>query len=159
MEDSLNHNVPMDLQKIHHRIIQHFTPRSGWCEDEGCPTCGEAERTIDQAIAEATQDYHQGQSATDPRVLREAYESGFIEGQRSGLANANSIARTQAAEAFQRGLQQGRASAPAPAPADNAVLREKYYDEVLEDCRVIGESNPQMNPGMNALRHLLKKRQ
>lgn len=155
MEAPLNH----ELEGIHQQIIQRLTPQSGWCDNRGCPTCNEAEAIIDRAIADATEDYYQGQSSVDPRGLQQAYDSGFIEGRRSGMSNANTIARTQAAEAFQRGLQQGRASAPQSQPVDNAALRQSYYDEVLTDCRVIGESNPQMNPGMNALRHLLKKRQ
>ena len=37
------------------------------------------------------------------------------------------------------------------------AVRGKIMDQVLQECRVIGESNPQMNPAMNALRHRLKK--
>ena len=61
---------------------------------------------------------------------------------------------------YAQGVVAGRALAQ-PAPqvpvAEIAALRQKMRDDLLEQCRVISESNPGMAPGVNAVRHMVRK--
>lgn len=38
-----------------------------------------------------------------------------------------------------------------------AAIRKTMRDDLVEQCRVISESNPGMAPGVNAVRHMIKK--
>ena len=67
-------------------------------------------------------------------------------------------------EWYRKGLRDGRASAPeskqtAPAKAfDEKAFKKTFVDGALEECHIIGESNPQMKPAANAIGHRIKKR-
>jgi hypothetical protein len=64
---------------------------------------------------------------------------------------------------YAQGVVAGRALAaqevqhPQVPAAEIASIRQKMRDDMLEQCRVISESNPGMSPGVNAVRHLVKK--
>lgn len=58
--------------------------------------------------------------------------------------------------ARRRGYEEGRLATP-PSGANEANIRTKMVDEMMEQCRVISESNPNMAPGVNAVKHLIKK--
>jgi hypothetical protein len=58
--------------------------------------------------------------------------------------------------ARQRGFEEGRISTSTGA-ANEGQIRGKAIDDMLEQCRVISESNPSMSPGVNAVRHMIKK--
>lgn len=164
MEVHLNEPVPQELKSIHQRIIRQHTPQSGWCDAAGCPTCRDAEALIDRKIADATRAYYQkGETSeiVDPRALQQAYDVGFLDGKRNGIQTGRSLSRSQIEAAYHRGLQDGRVVASCPTCAaggsSGGANAKDYYDKVLNECHVIGESNPQMKPAMNALRHRIKK--
>jgi hypothetical protein len=59
---------------------------------------------------------------------------------------------------YTAGVQAGRAMSPPPPAAPNPVkTRADFMAEVLRETEVIGQSNPNMEPAMNALRHRMKK--
>lgn len=61
---------------------------------------------------------------------------------------------------YAAGVQAGRAMATpaAPPPSMNpAQTRADIIKQVLQETEVIGQSNPNMEPAMNALRHRVKK--
>jgi hypothetical protein len=161
-----------DLQK---EIIAEHTPLKGWCDIEHCTACIEAENRIDAAIDAADRAY--AISAYEARVRngeahqaeQNIYNRGFRDGQDEAvqLAHrwANQAANQAAAAAKQRwysqGLREGKASMPQLPPiatGNDPAARKKFFDEAMNECHIIGESNPQMKPGMNALSRMLKKR-
>jgi len=71
---------------------------------------------------------------------QQAYHAGLAQGQAAG---------------YRRGMQQ--AASTTPAPVDVASLRRKMVNEMLDQCKIISESNPNMAPGVNAVRHRIKK--
>jgi hypothetical protein len=146
-----------ELHRIHQDIIRQHTPPSGWCDGNQCPTCQRAEAFIDEQIAEATRQYYADETSGDSRALQDAYDVGFVDGKRNGMQTATSIARTQVDAAYRRGVKDGQAAASCPTCAAGAPSATAYYDKVLNECHIIGESNPQMKPAMNALRHRIKK--
>jgi hypothetical protein len=162
MEAHLNDPLPQELLQIHRNIIQHYTPKSGWCDANGCPTCRDAEALIDRKLSEATRAYYdRGITAVeDPKALQHAYDVGFLDGKRNGIQTGKSLARTQIQAAYQRGVADGSKAATCPtcaAGSSSSSSAKDFYDKVLNECHVIGESNPQMKPAMNALRHRIKK--
>jgi len=66
-------------------------------------------------------------------------------------------------QGYAQGVVAGRALArqeqtqPQVGPAEIAAIRKKMQDDMLEQCRVISESNPNMAPGVNAVRHRIRK--
>lgn len=61
---------------------------------------------------------------------------------------------------YAQGVVAGKAlvnQAPQVPAAEIAAIRQKMRDDLVEQCRVISESNPGMSPGVNAVRHLVKK--
>jgi len=58
---------------------------------------------------------------------------------------------------YNDGLAAGRSQAPSRGGVDRAAVRDEMRREMLEQCRVIAESNPNMAPGVNAVRHRIKK--
>lgn len=103
----------------------------------------------------------------EPSILsarRRGYEQGFAAGIQAGRgmnANANANAGGQQftyadlEQARRRGVEEGRMAASAQ--HDTSALQQKIIDKVMDECRVISESNPNMAPGVNALKHRIKK--
>jgi flagellar biosynthesis/type III secretory pathway protein FliH len=114
-------------------------------------------------------------SAVD--VRRDAFGEGYEQARQELEQQAYRLAETMTAEqiahvraqqsvreasSYQRGYQQGVAhgrsqgqaaqSRPSKSPPGGITV-----DQVLNECHIIGESNPQMKPAMNALRHRIKK--
>lgn len=122
--------------------------------------------------------------ATGSALARGSYDEGFRDGTaverergRRALSAAQDDLALQAQrirqlqaqqghqpnDSYQRGYQTGfaagRAAAPqqSATPANEQAIRSKMREEMLERCRVIAESNPQMAAGVNAVRHMIKK--
>lgn len=79
------------------------------------------------------------------------------------MASAQQLERARM-QGYAQGVVAGRAIAaqentkPAQMrPEDIAAIRKKMQDDMLEECRVISESNPNMAPGVNAVRHRIRK--
>jgi len=97
-------------------------------------------------------------------VRRESFDQGYMLGVKAGRAEAPAAASKPGATytysdveaARARGYQEGRAARSAAVPNESAI-RKKLIDEMVEQCRVISESNPNMAPGVNAVRHRIKK--
>jgi len=159
-----------ELEPLFAEIERHYTPKRGWCQDELCVECASAEEKILIAKEAARNGYisREVEAEVDPVAIRRVFERGYDKGRQIALQEAHRWAAQSAERAevaarnkwYQQGLREGRASAvktAAPSPVDRAAVRREQMDEVLQECRVIGESNPGMNPAMNALRHRLKK--
>jgi hypothetical protein len=64
---------------------------------------------------------------------------------------------------YAQGVVAGRALAaqevrqPQVPATEIAAIRQKMRDDLLDQCRVISESNPSMASGVNAVRHMVKK--
>lgn len=109
------------------------------------------------AVAVRQDGYVQGYEQARQELEQQAYRL-------AETMTAEQIAHVRAQQAvresqsFQRGYAQGlahgRSETPAAAPNPAGHVN---VDAVLNECHVIGESNPQMKPAMNALRHRLKK--
>ena len=106
----------------------------------------------------------------DPTRTARAFESGFAAGMRAAhnpsLTNMNSArihyTYSDLEKARQRGFEEGRATNPAPLRSDvidAATIRKKAIDDMLENCRVIAESNPNMTSDafLKAVQHRSKK--
>lgn len=163
------------LQDLEREIVRRYTPPKGWCDIEPCAECDAAEQKIDAALDAAERAYSVAayESQVEAGSPGQAYNQGLSDGRKEATAIAHrwaSDAANRAASAaknhwYQRGLQDGRASAPRPqniqselSPQKLNKLRKEFFKEALDDCHVIGESNPQMKPAANAIRHRLKKR-
>ncbi len=79
------------------------------------------------------------------------------------MATAEQLERARM-QGYAQGVVAGRALAAqevarphAPRPEDVARVRKEMQDAMLEECRVIAESNPNMAPGVNAVRHRIRK--
>lgn len=99
--------------------------------------------------------------------MQMARQGGFDQGYAEGIRHAGSgtpspspkgaqFTYMDVESARQRGYAEGKAVGGIP-NVDAKSVRKKLIDEVLESCRVISESNPSMAPGVNAVRHLVKK--
>lgn len=104
---------------------------------------------------------------SDPYLLmarRGGYDEGFAAGmqaaQRASAPRGSQFTYADVENARRRGFEEGRsATTQGGIPrVDESAMRRKIVDEMLEDCRVIAESNPNMAPGVNAVRHRIKKR-
>lgn len=163
------------LEDLRAEIIRQHTPNKGWCDLEHCTACIEAESKIDAAIDAAQRGYAisayeaQVEEGEERQVQERIFKEGFAAGKEQATQIAHRWANQAASEAaaaakshwYQRGLREGRLSAPKPPPmqaVNEKSLRKKFFDEALDDCHIIGESNPQMKPAANAIRHRLKKR-
>ena len=158
------------LQKLYSEIEQHYMPNQGWCDVEWCTACARAELQVEAAKEAATKGFSLNQpaalKAADQAVQRQIFERGYDKGRNIALQEAHQWAAQSAQRAevaakskwYQKGLREGRQMAQlATTTGDPQAARGKLMESVLQECRVIGESNPQMNPAMNALRHRLKK--
>lgn len=167
------------LNDLREEIIRKYTPPKGWCDAEHCTKCIEAERQIDAALDAAQRGYaissyeNQIEQGEERQVQEKIFRKGFKAGKEEATQIAHRWANRAASEAaaaaknhwYKRGLRDGMASAPKPPPMQASVdantlkaLRKEFFEEALDDCHVIGESNPQMKPAANAIRHRIKKR-
>ena len=88
------------------------------------------------------------------------YDRGVAAGMKQaavagGSKSAPGFSYTDVEDARRRGYADGRATTAGA--ANNGVSRQKMVDDMLEQCRIIAESNPNMAPGVNAVRHRIKK--
>lgn len=91
----------------------------------------------------------------------EGYEIGYQNGFQNGkiAVPRNSFSYKDLEGARQRGYEEGfsagrtrMAGDPEPTGMRNTVI-----DEVLNECKIIADSNPNMAPGVNAVRHRVRK--
>ncbi len=94
----------------------------------------------------------------ESEILRMRVQQAYIEGMRSGGGITQRDVEHARMQGFREGLTRGHdGAASSQSRQSNSEARAEVIDEVLEKCRVISESNPQMAPGVNAVRHLVKK--
>jgi hypothetical protein len=122
-----------------------------------------------QAIHAAQQHALALVSQNETRMAR-ASQQGFDRGYAAGIA-ANRGAQQPAAPknssgtytyedveaARKRGYSAGQQAVKPSSGANESSIRKKMVEEMVEQCRVIAESNPQMAPGVKAVRHMIKK--
>lgn len=91
------------------------------------------------------------------------FDQGFAAGmqaaQKSAAGKDSQFTYADMEKARRRGFEEGKAASKGNGipNVDEASMRKKMVDEMLESCRVIAESNPNMAPGVNAVRHKIKK--
>lgn len=100
---------------------------------------------------------------------REGYDVGFREGERAGVMKAAEVdqfftysdVENARRDGFAEGVFAGRTQAKANEKArrgePESFDRNKLIDEMLDQCKIIAESNPNMAPGVKAVRHRIKK--
>lgn len=119
---------------FHDANLQHVAERARWQQERAAL---ERQKAL------------QGEfSKHDMDTARQAsYNQGYTKGHNTGYRLG-----------IQAGQAQGRAQKPAqPAARVTDEVRQMMIDRVMDECRVIGESNPQMEAGMKAVRHRIKK--
>lgn len=92
--------------------------------------------------------------------FKEGYEVGYGEGfQKGKLAIPKNQFNYKDLElARQRGFDDGYAAGRAKVAGEgDSATRNTVLGEVLHECDVISQSNPNMAPGVNAVRHRVKK--
>ena len=91
----------------------------------------------------------------------EGFAAGMQASQRAAAPEGSRFTYADVEAARRRGFNEGRSAAPSSGipNVDEASIRKKMVDEMLQECRVISESNPNMAPGpfVNAVRHRVKK--
>lgn len=90
----------------------------------------------------------------------EGYEVGYTNGFQKGqlTTSQNRFSYQDLVQARQQGYDDGyRAGSAVSGSNTPGVTRNAVLDEVLQECEVISQSNPNMAPGVNAVRHLVKK--
>jgi hypothetical protein len=160
------------LQALLREIEDRYMPEQGWCDEDNCETCARAEEQVRAAIDAARTAYHMQNRegpGKDLATQRRIFEQGYERGHGEALNQAHSWARQSALRArmeaknewYRKGLRDGRKATPNPPAAkavDEKALTKKFVDGALEECHIIGESNPQMKPAANAIGHRIKKR-
>ncbi|MHC4431040.1 MAG: hypothetical protein ACYTBS_04300 [Planctomycetota bacterium] len=159
-------------------MIRPIEPRRVQGAPEPAPHQADFERGIEygmmisamqqrQAVAAAQHHALALVSQTEARMARmrqEGFDQGYAAGMQARAPQPESpssskgtytYADVEAARA--RGFEAGRRSTKSEAVPQESALRKKLIDEMLEQCRVISESNPNMAPGVNAVRHRIKK--
>lgn len=140
-----------------------------------------------RAAAERSYDLAMRQQQADAEVaenhqINAAYDQGYQEAARAGVNERNrlqaEINRTQRMlgsggqgpsqheieqariQGYNAGMNAGRtlASNTSQPTINENQIRQRIMDDVEREMNVVGESNPNMKPAMNALGHLLKKR-
>lgn len=105
------------------------------------------------------------QAAQSEPYLILARQNGYSEGYQAGLRKSGGspsgnpdaqFTYSDLERARQRGFEDGKRAGGIP---DTGASRKKVLDEVMQEVRVISESNPNLNPSAfnNALKHRLKK--
>lgn len=93
---------------------------------------------------------------------RDGFDSGYSAGLRAGreisssTQNQGTYTYSDVEAARRRGIEEGKKRA-AKSVGDESSFRKKIVADMLEQCRVVSESNPNMAPGVNAVRHMIKK--
>lgn len=91
----------------------------------------------------------------------EGYEVGYQSGYQKGqlAVPKNNFTYKDVEQARQRGYDEGFQAGRTRMAGDPepSGVRNKVLDEVLNECKVIADSNPNMAPGVNALRHRVRK--
>jgi len=117
---------------FHDARLQHVAERARWQQE--------------RAVLERQKALSGEFSKQDMDTARQAsYNQGYTSGHNTG---------------YRLGVQAGQAQAAAqrkPATKVTEDVRNLMINKVLDECRVIGESNPQMEAGMKAVRHRIKK--
>ncbi len=170
---------PARFIEVEQAIWKQEAP-NGLCEDPYCRECPKIARRVARLIEAAKHGYYaaayQKEFPSDMRdnLYEDAYQEASNEieeryrqelevarAQAAQQAHANALAHTrgQVQSAYQRGFSAGRlmAQPPPPAAPDPTAFRQQIIDEMLNECNVIAESNPNMKPGVNAVRHRIKK--
>ena len=97
------------------------------------------QRRLEQEAHRIRQEPQQMQMAS-PQQLEHARMRGYAQGVVAGRALAAQEVRQ-----------------PQVPATEIAAIRQMMRDDLLDQCRVISESNPGMAPGVNAVRHMVKK--
>lgn len=84
----------------------------------------------------------------EPRQMQMATAAQLENARMQGYAQGVVAGRALARQEYQK---------PQVGAAEVEAIRKKMQDDMLEQCRVISESNPNMAPGVNAVRHRIKK--
>jgi flagellar biosynthesis/type III secretory pathway protein FliH len=91
----------------------------------------------------------------------EGYEIGYGKGFQKGqlAVPKNSFSYKDLEHARQRGYDEGFAAGRTRMAGDPEPdgVRNTVIDEVLNECKIIADSNPNMAPGVNAVRHRVRK--
>jgi len=119
---------------FHDANLQHVAERARWQQERAAL---ERQKALEGQF-----------SQHDIDTARQAsYNQGYTKGHNTG---------------YRLGIQAGQAQARTQNPQQPATrvtdeVRQMMIDKVMDECRVIGESNPQMEAGMKAVRHRIKK--
>lgn len=162
------HSQKQQLEALYREIEQAYMPNKGWCDNTSCTACGQAELQVEAAKDAARRGFYlkargaKLDQGAQKRIFDEGYDQGrgvaLREAHQWAAQSAHRAAMAAKTEWYQRGLREGRAAPALAAPkADESAIRSKVLDQVLQECKVIGDSAPPMNPAMNALRHRIKK--
>lgn len=151
----------------------------GFCEDLYCQDCAVKRDRIHAMIDAAKRAYNlaiNSRGITEEQkqqIYQQAFEDALM--QMSDEHNHQvAIVRQQAfiqaqtqmqqsmrrvqEQSYQRGYNAGMAAAGSVKQAPVTDFdRQKLIDEMLNECKVIAESNPNMKAGVNAVRHRIKK--
>lgn len=91
----------------------------------------------------------------------EGYEVGHEKGFQKGqlVVQKNHFSYRDLEQARQRGFDEGYQAGCAKASnmGNVAATHNAAIDKVLQECEVIAQSNPNMAPGVNAVRHRVRK--
>lgn len=156
------------FEELANQIAQETIPQ-GWEDDPWIRA--RADQLVEYAYI-GWVNGHQN-AAQDPRVLNAARQQGYqeaMQGQRGELQRAEAAAyqrgykvgidsaEKQAKSAYERGIREGRKDANTSiSKKDRKQILDEAYQNALDECRVIGESNPSMEPAAKALRRRIKK--
>lgn len=88
-------------------------------------------------------------------IIMRAEANGYKRGYNAAQTNLQKACKAAYDDGFKAGCEEGPAG-ELPGPQRKAVVRDVVAD-AMEQCRVIAESNPQMAPGANACKRLIKK--
>lgn len=119
---------------FHDANLQHVAERARWQQERAAL---ERQKAIGGEFSREQMD----------TARQASYNQGYTKGHNTG---------------YRLGVQAGQAQARVQKPQQPATkvtdeLRQMMIDKVMDECRVIGESNPQMEAGMKAVRHRIKK--
>lgn len=138
----------------------------------------EFDRGVEQGIAMAMQQHGRLMAEAkrnalvaaqqEPSLLmarRGGYEEGFNAGmqaaQKASAPKNAQFTYTDLERARRRGFEEGQAKAAQQSrgipDVNEKAIRKKLVDEMLEQCRVIAESNPNMASGVKAVRRQIGK--
>lgn len=112
----------------------------------------EASRFDDSIILAAQQQGFQQGILEAERRSADAYQRGYKQGVRAVDGATQDAYKRGYDEGFKAGKQESKVS-----DSDRKEIRSQAFDECLEQCRVIEESNPNMADGVKATRRMIQK--